>query len=88
MEPSTRTGSGNEDKKTEEGPCTIEMPSVDGVRNVASERNPSKAEEEESQQDTTPQNVTLKPAGACSQGCVPVPCMYHNIGKNNRLVRA
>ena len=81
MEPNTRAGSGNDNKKTEEGPYTIELSGVDDVSTVASELGPNKPAEEESQQETTPQNVALKPVGACSQGCVPVPCMYHKIGK-------
>ena len=80
MEDNTHTVERNADEEAEEGSSMIEMSSVDDVGNVASDNQGPKPVKEPTPQDTTPKSVKLKTTGACSDGCVPVPCMYHKIG--------
>ena len=65
----THTISGTEDENVEEG-LSSSVSSANTTNKITSKKA-----------SVQPQNVKIKTVNACSEGCVPIPCMYHTIGK-------
>eukprot|EP00942_MAST-04A_sp_MAST-4A-sp1_P009030 g9030.t1 len=85
MDVRTHTISGNNDENVEEGLSNEENKMLEGgIDKDVDALHATEKKNKKRKNSIQPRNIRIKTKGdnhPCSEGCVPIPCMYHKIGK-------